>query len=71
MRLIYIADRTHQHDPQPGGSRVRIRALLAFLTVVCIAALAWGVSGARIAVTVVFGGLLAVLILGWIVTSVG
>ena len=54
-------------------SRAQLRALFGFLTLVCAAALARGVPGAqttagRVAVAVVFGGLLVVLVVGWIVT---
>jgi hypothetical protein len=64
--------------PDPGAttvpeSRVRISAVFAFLTVLCAAALTGGESGAhtaagRTAVAVIFGGLLVVLVVGWIVT---
>jgi Flp pilus assembly protein TadB len=69
MRLIYIADRTQQGAITVPGSRVWVHILFAFLTAVCVAALGWGVSGARIAVTVIFGGLLVVFVVGWIVTA--
>jgi hypothetical protein len=54
-------------------SRVQISTLFVFLIVVCAATLVRGASGAgtadgRIAVAVIFGGLLVVLIAGWIVT---
>ena len=53
-------------------SRAQISVLLGFLTVACVAALARGVPGAqtatgRAAVAVVFGGLLVILVVGWIV----
>jgi hypothetical protein len=84
MRLIYIANRTQQYDPQVGWtnpasrativreSRVRISTLFGFLTVICVAALARGVPGAqtttgRVTAAAVFGGLLVLVIIGWIV----
>lgn len=53
-------------------SRAQISTLLGFLTVACVAALARGVPGAqtaagRVAVAVVFGGLLVILVVGWLV----
>jgi hypothetical protein len=63
-------------DPYSGAttvreSRAQISALLGFLTLACAAALARGVPGAhttagRVAAAVIFGGLLVVLIAGWI-----
>jgi hypothetical protein len=63
-------------DPDPGAiiireSRAQISFLFGFLTAACAAVLARGVPGAqttagRVAVAVVFGGLLAVLVIGWI-----
>jgi hypothetical protein len=52
-------------------SRAQISTLLGFLTVACVAALARGVPGAqtaagRVAVAVVFGGLLMILVAGWV-----
>jgi hypothetical protein len=73
MRLIYITDRSEPSRPQTiPESRVRIGTLFAFLTVVCAVVLGAGVSCAhtatgRIAIAVIFGGLLAVLIAAWIV----
>jgi hypothetical protein len=72
MRLIYITYRSEPSRPQTlPESRVRIGTLFAFLTVVCAAVLGGGVSCAhtaagRIAIAMIFGGLLAVLIAGWI-----
>jgi len=62
-------------DPGPTivrESRAQMSTLFAFLMVACAAALARGLPGAqttagRTAVAVIFGGLLVVLITGWIV----
>jgi hypothetical protein len=73
MRLIYITHRSEPSRPQTvPESRARISTLFAFLAVVCAAVLGGGMSCAhtatgRIAIAVIFGGLLAVLIAGWIV----
>lgn len=54
-------------------SRPQINTLFGFLTVACAAALARSVPGAhtttgRVTVAVIFGGLLVILLIGWIVT---
>lgn len=80
MRLIYIANRDAQmaaFSPVSGATIVResrgqISSLFGFLAVCCAAALARGEPAARttagrVAVVVIFGGLLAALAVGWIV----
>jgi hypothetical protein len=80
MRLIYVVHRAPQMgaiNPDSGAtvvreSRAQISTLLGLLTVACVAALARGVPGAqtaagRLAVAVVFGDLLVILVVGWIV----
>src|ERR1051326_4768901 len=52
-------------------SRPQINTLFGFLAVACATALARGVGGAhtttgRVAVTVIFGGLLVIFVIGWI-----
>jgi hypothetical protein len=69
--------RTGATNPDAGAtivreSRVRTSTLLGLLTVACVAALARGgpgaqTTGGRTAVAVIFGGLLLILIVGWIV----
>ena len=66
-------------NPDSGGtivreSRVQISALFGLLTIACAVALARGVPGAhtaagRVTAAVVFGGLLVLFIVGWIVAA--
>src|SRR5579863_1781832 len=54
-------------------SRPQVNTLFGFLTVACAAALARGALGAhtttgRAAVAIIFGGLLVILVSGWVVT---